>query len=103
MTRLVSVMPPLLHTALGHDLQFVAQAYEKHIWICAFMLVGVAKGATVGEVESTHGKEVSLSHVYEGFGSGAALFCQAAGHVTQQRSDGHHDLLAHVVDSHILA
>jgi predicted transporter len=31
---------------------------EKHIWICAFMAVGVKYGTTVGEVESKHNKEV---------------------------------------------
>ncbi|KAG5175306.1 hypothetical protein JKP88DRAFT_271006 [Tribonema minus] len=38
--------------------EFTAQSFEKHIWICAFMLVGVKHGASVGEVESTHGEEV---------------------------------------------
>jgi len=33
---------------------------EKHIWICAFMLVGAAHGGiTVGEVESAHTAELS--------------------------------------------
>ena len=27
---------------------------EKHVWICAFMLVGATHGCTVGEVESDH-------------------------------------------------
>jgi len=31
---------------------------EKHIWICAFMAIGVKYGVTVGEVESKHKVEV---------------------------------------------
>jgi hypothetical protein len=41
--------------------QFVAQSFEKHIWICAFMLVGVRHKCTVGEAESAHGAEVSAA------------------------------------------
>eukprot|EP00965_Chrysotila_dentata_P072546 2396997-Pleurochrysis_carterae.AAC.2 len=31
---------------------------EKHVWICAFMLVGARHGCTVGEVESAHADEL---------------------------------------------
>ena len=41
------------------DAAFKASAFEKLIWISAFMLVGAAHpGATVGDVESTHRREV---------------------------------------------
>lgn len=32
--------------------------YEKHIWICAFMVVGAAHKCTMGEVDSDHSDEV---------------------------------------------
>ena len=42
------------------DAAFLASAFEKLVWICAFMLVGAAHpGATVGDVEATHAKEVT--------------------------------------------
>ena len=31
---------------------------EKHVWICAFMLVGARHGCTVGEVEAAHAGEL---------------------------------------------
>lgn len=34
--------------------------YEKHIWICAFMVVGAAHKCTMGEVEANHADEVCL-------------------------------------------
>ena len=36
---------------------FTVAMLEKHVWICAFMLVGATHGCTVGEVESTHAAE----------------------------------------------
>ena len=37
---------------------FTIAMLEKHVWICAFMLVGASHGGcTVGEVESTYTKE----------------------------------------------
>jgi hypothetical protein len=47
-----------MYTNCTHTLQFAARVYEKHIWICAFMLVGVKHGCTVGEVEAQHKQEV---------------------------------------------
>jgi len=32
--------------------------FEKHMWICAFMLLGVTHGGTVGDVESKHKDEL---------------------------------------------
>jgi uncharacterized membrane protein YsdA (DUF1294 family) len=46
-------------------LQFEARAYEKHIWNCAFMLVGVKHGCTVGEVEAQHKQEVMQYKIFE--------------------------------------
>mmetsp|Transcript_33018 Transcript_33018/g.72709 ORF Transcript_33018/g.72709 Transcript_33018/m.72709 type:complete len:292 (-) Transcript_33018:180-1055(-) len=37
---------------------FTAAMLEKHIWICAFMAVGVKHGCSVGDVESLHTTEV---------------------------------------------
>ena len=38
--------------------EFTIAMLEKHVWICAFMLVGASHGGcTVGEVESTYTKE----------------------------------------------
>lgn len=33
--------------------------YEKHIWICAFMLCGAARECNIGEVDADHSDEVS--------------------------------------------
>ena len=44
------------HVKNGDD--FTIAMLEKHVWICAFMLVGASHGGcTVGEVESTYTKE----------------------------------------------
>lgn len=37
---------------------YVKAMLEKHIWICAFMLVGATHGVTVGEVEREHAAEL---------------------------------------------
>lgn len=43
---------------LNKDDWYIAML-EKHIWICAFMAVGVKYGCTVGQVEATNTDEVS--------------------------------------------
>lgn len=37
---------------------FRARMFEKHMWICAFMLLGVTHSGTVGDVESKHKDEL---------------------------------------------
>eukprot|EP00903_Cladosiphon_okamuranus_P009837 g9350.t1 len=38
--------------------RYTARMYEKHIWICAFMVVGAAHKCTMGEVDASHADEV---------------------------------------------
>lgn len=33
--------------------------YEKHMWICAFMLSGAAHKCNMGQVDADHGDEVT--------------------------------------------
>ncbi|CAK9079364.1 Voltage-dependent T-type calcium channel subunit alpha-1G (Cav3.1c) (NBR13) (Voltage-gated calcium channel subunit alpha Cav3.1) [Durusdinium trenchii] len=40
------------------DMEFKQAYWEKNLWISAYMMVGALHGCTVGEVESTHRKEV---------------------------------------------
>eukprot|EP00612_Vaucheria_litorea_P004365 CAMPEP_0171461500 /NCGR_PEP_ID=MMETSP0945-20130129/5923_1 /TAXON_ID=109269 /ORGANISM="Vaucheria litorea, Strain CCMP2940" /LENGTH=259 /DNA_ID=CAMNT_0011987859 /DNA_START=134 /DNA_END=913 /DNA_ORIENTATION=+ len=42
---------------LGSE-EYYALAFEKHVWICAFNIVGVKYSTSVGEVESKYGEEV---------------------------------------------
>lgn len=37
---------------------FRASMFEKHMWICAFMLLGVHHGGTVGDVASKHSADL---------------------------------------------
>ncbi|KAJ8600252.1 hypothetical protein CTAYLR_002002 [Chrysophaeum taylorii] len=43
------------HVKEGEDFQ--RAMLEKHVWICAFMLVGASRGCTVGEVEANYASE----------------------------------------------
>jgi len=45
--------------------RFTGRPFEKHIWICSFMLIGVRHSIKVGEVESQHNDEVRI-HAYTG-------------------------------------
>ena len=38
--------------------RYTARMYEKHIWICAFMVVGAAHKCNMGEVDANHADEV---------------------------------------------
>jgi hypothetical protein len=44
-------------------IKYKGRAYEKHIFICAFNLVGAKHSKTIGEVEAQHGPEVSKSNI----------------------------------------
>jgi len=51
---------------------FAVPMLEKHVWICAFMMVGATHGGiTVGEVEAKHAAEVDAL-IVELLGAGAA-------------------------------
>eukprot|EP00904_Undaria_pinnatifida_P009218 jgi/Undpi1/5426/HiC_scaffold_2.g00707.m1 len=38
--------------------RYTARMYEKHMWICAFMLSGAANKCNIGQVDADHGDEV---------------------------------------------
>lgn len=38
--------------------RYTARMYEKHIWICAFMVAGAAHKCSMGEVDANHADEV---------------------------------------------
>lgn len=40
--------------------RYTARMYEKHIWICAFMVCGASHKCNIGEVESNHSDEVRV-------------------------------------------
>lgn len=54
----LSLISPAHASDVPSGCRYTARMYEKHIWICAFMLCGTAHQCKIGEVEKDHREEV---------------------------------------------